>query len=842
MRFLRSLFWAFFAVACSSVWAQSVRWEPPTGRLSLNQFNEIQLIFDDCEPSGDPALPAVTGLEMQAIGTSSNMTVTNGHISQSVVVTVNVRATRRQPVTIPAFTVATNKGNLQVGSATYQVGDATVGQSNLALSDVASGTIDVPKQVWAGEVFKLDYDLSVIRRYLYTPNGSRPEWDSAPLTVEDWGPRPDLSQVNSGGEQRILFSFKTRAMARKPGEITLNPVSQTVNLTTGTTSYGFFAQPNLQPFTITSSRPTINVLPLPANPPETFKGAVGNFTFESKVVPTTAAVGEPITWTLTLSGLGNWPDITAMPTREVSRDFRVVQPQAHRTMKDNSLFDGSLSEDVVLIPTQPGNYTLGPLSWSYFDPKKGEYQTVTTPKVVVAVSAPISQPTPPANTNPSSTTAGTPNSNSSEPVVAPVAPSPIPRDPLPAADLAPLPWNRRVFTVALLAPFPGLLVIWLLLALRRARATDPNRRLREAASRLEQTIEEIANARESAAIHRGLQAWQRETAILWRFAPVVPRPQDFVTAALKNDTDAKAWAQLWTEAERVLYRSGEALPGDWVARARDALKRKPAPAFSALQLFQLKNLLPFAAAWLILALAIPHIMAAELSGAQSYRSGNFADAEKAWQTNLQAHGNDWVARHNLSLALEQQSRWGEASAEAIAAFVQHPSDPAVRWNLAFAIDHAGFTPDVMTGFVADSPMHSLVRLLSPAEWQRAMVIASVLVAVGILLVLLRLYVPLGRWSTYTGSILAIAALIALALGWAALDRYQETGDIRAVILWKPSLLRSIPTEVDAQQKTTPLTPGTIAIIDKTFLTWQRLSFPNGQTGWVRQEDVVKLWE
>ena len=239
---------------------------------------------------------------------------------------------------------------------------------------------------------------------------------------------------------------------------------------------------------------------------------------------------------------------------------------------------------------------------------------------------------------------------------------------------------------------------------------------------------------------------------------------------------------------------------------------------------------------------MPHLLAAEVSPEQSYSEGHFAEAEKSWQSALHAHGNNWTARHNLSLALEQQSRWGEASAEAIAAFVQHPSDSAVRWNLAFAIDHAGFTPEVMTGFVADSPLHSMARLFSPAEWQRVMVLASALLACGVLVMLLRFYAPLGRWSSYAGAVIVVIAALSLALGLAALERYQETGDARSVIIWKPSLLRSIPTEVDAQQKTTPLTPGTIAIVDKTFLTWQRLSFPNGQTGWVRQEDIVKLWE
>ena len=36
--------------------------------------------------------------------------------------------------------------------------------------------------------------------------------------------------------------------------------------------------------------------------------------------------------------------------------------------------------------------------------------------------------------------------------------------------------------------------------------------------------------------------------------------------------------------------------------------------------------------------------------------------------------------------------------------------------------------------------------------------------------------------------------------------------------------------------------GALAVVDKTFLGWVRLSFENGQTGWVRQEDVVMLWQ
>jgi len=31
-------------------------------------------------------------------------------------------------------------------------------------------------------------------------------------------------------------------------------------------------------------------------------------------------------------------------------------------------------------------------------------------------------------------------------------------------------------------------------------------------------------------------------------------------------------------------------------------------------------------------------------------------------------------------------------------------------------------------------------------------------------------------------------------------------------------------------------------VDKTFLGWSRLVFDNGQTGWVRTDDLVSLWK
>jgi hypothetical protein len=86
----------------------------------------------------------------------------------------------------------------------------------------------------------------------------------------------------------------------------------------------------------------------------------------------------------------------------------------------------------------------------------------------------------------------------------------------------------------------------------------------------------------------------------------------------------------------------------------------------------------------------------------------------------------------------------------------------------------------------------------------------------------------------TGVILALCAMMSLHF-------YGEAANPRAAIAWHQALLRSVPTEADTQQKTSSLPAGSIGVVDKEFLGWVRLAFENGQTGWVRREDIVSLY-
>jgi hypothetical protein len=845
-------FWLFVSFFAAAAHAQSAHWEPSGGTLAFDQDNELKLVFDNCTPRDDSVKPpTVAGLQLDISSRSNGISIINGQSSSSYTIDYLAHPTKRGALQLPAFTVATDKGDARVPAVSFDVDTSAAAAPGNSSADNTSSVADAARsklapasgEFWAGEVFPISYTLDLMRRY--RPQGiGDPQWSLPPITVEDWS-KPEQFELSAGGEPHLGVAYKTRGYARTPGDITLPPVRQQVQLAMGGSPFDAFsfAFPRLVDRNVSSNAPTLTIKPLPPAPSD-FSGAVGQFEFTAKVVPATVAVGEPVTWTLVLKGTGNWPDIAGLPAREVSQDFQVVPSKPKRELKSGTLFDATLSEDAVLVPGKPGSYTLPPVSFTYFDPKAGSYKTLRTDSFNITVTPAAENKT----SQPEATTAAANTGLNLKLPGPPTPPTAIPREPLDGAASAPVPWNARTFTAALVAPFALLLLFWLGLALRRARLTDPRRAQREAYARLAATLDRLRATIDTATRARLLLAWQHDTAVLAQLRHAAPAPE-----ALDDQT----WQQLWREAEHALYAADRTLPADWLARASTALAARPAPGFSPASLLLPRNLLPFAVSLAVLFLGFnfPRLAADETSNlpppashpgsggaGAAYRSGNFAAAEAGWRDALAQAPTDWIARHNLGLALAQQDRWPEAAAQWSAAFVQHPADDTLRWNLALGYEHAGYVASDLAAFTSPGPLQMLARLASPAEWQRLLVAAAALAALALALLLARGYGLIRPWANYVALVALALALITAASAGAGLHAYGSAADARAAVVWRSATLRSIPTEADTTQKTSPLSAGNLAIADKTFLGWSRLTFDNGQTGWVRTDDLVSLWK
>lgn len=811
----------FFATAAL---AQTVRWE----RGESGVTTSVQLVFENCTPDGEPKLPDIPGVTFTRVGEVTNTSIVNFQVTRSVILSYLVRG--RAPMQIPAFSVKINNGTARVEAF-------TVGAPATSIDSLANARL-IPerKSVWAGEVFGLTYELTASRRN--NPQISPTfDWNSAPLVAEDWS-KPEVTETIANGERRANVTFRTRSVAKSPNKVKLEAATHLLSIQTGSVGSFFGPQPRMEQVSVVSDQPMIEVKALPA-PPPAFGGAVGQFKLVSKVVPEKAAVGEPVTWTLELSGTGNWPDIAGLPSRDVSNDFQVVQPKAKRTPIEGKLFDATLSEDVVLVPTKAGKYTLGPINFAYFDPKAGAYKTITAPRTTVTIIAPAA---PQFRT--------TPAEPATEPTAPPVAekklppptvarpPGGIPGEPLPGSAEALAPLAPRTMAINLLSSVLCLLLLWLGLAVQRARRTDPVRPRREARERLARTLAQLQHTAEANRAALLLQ-WQRDTAILWQIAHAAPG-----AAALPEP----AWAALWNDSDRALYGERPALPADWVTRAHAALGAKRVPGFKPLRLFLPQNLMPFAAALVAVLLIATHAAlyaaATDSDPAAAYRKGNFAAAEKGWRGKIGLTPTDWIARHNLALALAQQERASEAAAQAVAAFVQHPDHPSVRWHFALAAEKSGAIPAALNGFINGGPLHALGRLASPAQWQLALIAAAWLGATALAWLLCNLYGRRATWMYVSATVVFVLGLALAGSAIAGVFSYGMAAKKDAVVVARAGTLRSIPTEADTTQKTSPLNPGALALASKTFLgdRWVQLTFENGQTGWVRKEEIVPLWK
>lgn len=814
---------------------QTVRWEPPGGQLGYNQVGEITLAFEDCEPDGAPAIPAIDGLAFGRPSPQSLTSVVNFQVSHRFSLVYPVRASKRAPINIPAFKVQTDKGTIEVPAASYTVVDAVASRTGIPVDELVKARLEVPKTtVWAGEVFPVTYSVDAVARYLQS-QASRPNWQPAPFVAEDWS-QPELSAEAVRGEQHQIISQTNRVYAKEPGTATLKPVSQLLNLNLGTVGFSFFSQPRTEVVQVQTTPVDVTVRPLPPAPPG-FTGIVGHFTLTSKVVPTAPAVGEPVTWTLELSGVGNWPDISGLPQREVSNDFQVVQPKSKRTMKADALFEGTLTEDIVLVPGRAGRYTLAPVKLLYFDPDSGTYKTLATDPATIEIR-------PAANA--AAQTPGAPvqfSLNPAAPSAAPTAvpptpPENLPRDALAEARKGITPFSARaVVGLCLLAAVACPLLAWVVFSGLRSRETDPQRPRREALRDLGKALAELRSAPGSR--NELLREWQRLTAILWTIRHAAPgSPLVHAVVASHAKDAAAAWAALWADADRALHGHETDLPTDWIVRAQGAAQAVRLPEWSPFSLFRTRNLLPFVFA---LALVVPSGRLRADEAHDAYARADFPAAEAAWRKQIEETPADWTARHNLGLALAQQDHWGEATGYWTGAFLLAPRSETTRWDLALGLQNAGIAPSELVELSRGHGRFGVARLASPGEWQILLVIGSLLIATALIVLLFRGYRRIGSWARPAALATILAAVVLTSAATIALRAYGLLAHPDVALVWRASQLRSIPTEVETTQKTSPLSAGSIAIADRSFLTWTHLVFPGGQAGWVRSDDVVRIY-
>jgi tetratricopeptide (TPR) repeat protein len=867
-----------------TAFSQSVAWTDP-GQIPPQSGVQLDLVFTDCQPKGNINLPSVSGLQFSGSpGRATSFSMINFQTSSSTTLSYVVQASQNGRLLIPSFEVVTDKGRITVPSLTL---DATASGSNRSRQSnplspnfpfppnpfqnqapnpgsqvvppdaVQASAQAEPRRPYIGEVFDVNY------RVVMTGNRSgrvktTPLWDVQNFTAEAWDRG---QQIGPGGNQGL--QFHTRAMVPKAGLFELPSIRQKLDIDTaaGGRSFFFTAPGSVEVEAVAAPVP-LNVEALPANAPSGFKGAVGQFVLESKLVPEQVGEGEPVTWTLTLRGTGNWPMGVELPARAVPKEIRTIQPKLRREFNGTDLFTGAIVEDLVMIPTKSGEFELPAVKFLYFDPKKKSYETaeVKPPKIVVSKQAGgLALPATPAS---SATSTAAPTKKAGQApsgkVAQPLAygePG-LPREPFEGSGFGIAPVGQTWWVVLGILPWGILLVLWWRWARQRALFTDEERLRKESLQSWKSAVKMVREAGEDMrSSEKALLFWQKSVAGTLGIEGATPAwgvIADGIQTMEKSDQETLE--KCWVDSENGLYGRNPSLDGEWCDQAERLAGRIDLPAIKAWAPLKPKNLFPWLAAALFFFVAVEPVGAQAINKEQTkdektkkedpiqlYKMGNFSEAEKVWREKVLANPRDPVAKNNLALAYFQLGDKERALAYGLSAYLIAPGTASVSWNTRIFAQSADQLDRAVMGLWSERSREWITGRLGVFGWQLAFVLGVTILAVGCGFGLGSGYFPQKRTLLVRVGVATFAiGLMLFMAASTALGIYGKLADRNAVMIVDVEPLRSIPTEAEAQaEKAYP--PGSIARLEKSFLGWSKIRLPNQDAGWIRSEHIVSLY-
>ncbi|MDR0831095.1 MAG: BatD family protein [Prevotellaceae bacterium] len=137
---------------------------------------------------------------------------------------------------------------------------------------------------------------------------------------------------------------------------------------------------------LSSGRVTLNVTPLPTPKPADFSSAVGSLSMSSSISSTDVEANSSITLKITLKGSGNLKMIKT-PNVIFPTDFETYEPKVINNLSTTSSgLSGTKTFEYLAIPRHSGNFTIPPVSLTYFDLAANSYKTLTTEQYTLNVA------------------------------------------------------------------------------------------------------------------------------------------------------------------------------------------------------------------------------------------------------------------------------------------------------------------------------------------------------------------------------------------------------------------------------------------------------------------------
>lgn len=198
---------------------------------------------------------------------------------------------------------------------------------------------------------------------------------------------------------------------QKSGELPIEPFSLELYVQIPTGRRDFFGDPIMRSATkvVSAGSSVLNVKALPsADRPQNFSGAVGSFNFETTANKTTLDANESLQIEVKVSGAGNLK-LLKLPELNLPSSLEQYEPEFNDEVTVSAAgMKGAVSQTYTVVPRYVGNYPVNTLNFTYFDPEKERYVSLSSAPLSISVeNGPVRSTS--STSTPSETVTNTPS-------------------------------------------------------------------------------------------------------------------------------------------------------------------------------------------------------------------------------------------------------------------------------------------------------------------------------------------------------------------------------------------------------------------------------------------------
>jgi hypothetical protein len=390
--------------------AQDVQIEATVSKNKVSQDEQFEYKVEVKGASvslPNPEIPPLEGLlVLSGPMSSTSVQIINGKMSQSKSFTYILQAQNLGKVTIDPATIVVNGNQIASNKIEIEVikADKVQTQQNQPASrndqDISGGDLYLQAQVDKKTVYQneqivvtyvLYYRASSVRSYNLEKMPANPGFWTEDFDIPS---QPTVeSEIINGVAYNKAVLKKVALFPTQSGELSLEPMTITLAVLQRKRTRSIFDSFFDDPFgrtiqkTIASKPVKITVKPFPVQQkPGDFTGAVGKYTISAKSDKKAPETNEAVAITLSLAGQGNIK-LLKIPEIKLPPDMEVYDPkESTRISRDKADIQGEKTVEYIVVPRLAGEYTLPPVTFSYFDARDKKYKTLRTDPIVLQIA------------------------------------------------------------------------------------------------------------------------------------------------------------------------------------------------------------------------------------------------------------------------------------------------------------------------------------------------------------------------------------------------------------------------------------------------------------------------